>query len=47
MTAFIYVYIMAKKGKKIRAMKEKVEAGKKYGLDEAIQLVKDVSYAKF
>ncbi|MEW6003481.1 MAG: 50S ribosomal protein L1 [Nitrospirota bacterium] len=34
-------------GKKLTAVKEKIEVGKEYPLDEAIGLVKDLSYAKF
>lgn len=38
---------MAKKGKKYRAALEKVEAGKKYELQEAIGKVKEIAFAKF
>ncbi len=34
-------------GKKIELAKEKIESGKKYSLEEAINLVKECSYAKF
>ncbi len=34
-------------GKKIKAAKEQVEAGKEYPLDEAVGLVKKMAYAKF
>jgi len=34
-------------GKKFKESLEKVEAGKVYGYDEAIKLVKDISFAKF
>lgn len=33
--------------KRIKAIKEKVEAGKHYAIDEALQLLKDVSSVKF
>lgn len=38
---------MPKHGKKFRAAAEKVEAGKTYSLPEAIQLVKEIAFAKF
>ena len=38
---------MKKHGKKYRAAVEKLEAGRKYGLDEAAQKIKDVAFAKF
>lgn len=38
---------MAKKGKKYQAALEKVEQGKKYGLEEAIAKVKEIAFAKF
>jgi len=38
---------MAKKGKKYTAALEKVEPGKKYGLEEAITKVKEIAFAKF
>ncbi len=38
---------MAKKGKKYRAAAEKVEAGKKHTLDEAVKKVKEIAFAKF
>ena len=38
---------MAKSGKKIRAAREKAEAGKIYALGEALQLVKDCAAANF
>jgi len=38
---------MAKRGKKFLEMKKKIEAEKKYPLDEAIGLVKEVSYSSF
>ncbi|MDQ2746556.1 MAG: 50S ribosomal protein L1 [Acidobacteriota bacterium] len=38
---------MAKHGKKYQAASEKVEQGKKYGLDEAIAKVKEIAFAKF
>lgn len=34
-------------GKKIKSAKEKIEIGKEYSLEEAINLVKECSYAKF
>ncbi len=34
-------------GKKIKAAKEQVEAGKEYPLEEAVGLVKKMAYAKF
>ena len=38
---------MAKAGKNYRSALEKVEQGKKYGLDEAISKVKEIAFAKF
>jgi len=38
---------MAKIGKRIKAYQSKVEAGKIYGLDEALALIKDCANAKF
>lgn len=38
---------MAKKGKKYLAALEKVEAGKKYTLEDGIAKVKEISFAKF
>ena len=38
---------MAKQGRKYLAALEKVETGKKYGLEEAIMKVKEVAFAKF
>ena len=38
---------MAKTGKNYRAALEKVEQGKKYGLEEAISKVKEIAFAKF
>ncbi len=38
---------MAKKGKKYLAAAEKVEAGKKHTLDEAVKKVKEIAFAKF
>lgn len=38
---------MAKNGKRYRAIRETVEPGKVYALDEAISLVKDAARAKF
>jgi large subunit ribosomal protein L1 len=38
---------MKKHGKKYRAAVEKLEAGRKYGLDEAAQKIKEVAFAKF
>ena len=38
---------MAKKGKKYLAAQEKVEPNKKYTLDEAIEKVKEIAFAKF
>jgi large subunit ribosomal protein L1 len=34
-------------GKKFRAVREKIETGKEYALEDAIRLVKETSYAKF
>ncbi len=36
-----------KRGKKHAKSSEKVESGKRYALDEAVSLIKAVSYAKF
>ena len=38
---------MARRGKKYRAVREKVEPTKKYSLDEALKMVKEMHYAKF
>lgn len=38
---------MAKLSKRARAIKEKVEAGKQYGILDAVQLLKDLSSVKF
>src|SRR5712692_2344728 len=38
---------MKKHGKKYRAAVEKLEAGRKYGLDDAAQKIKEVAFAKF
>src|SRR5262245_51314483 len=38
---------MKKHGKKYRAAVDKLEAGKKYGIDEAAQKIKEVAFAKF
>jgi large subunit ribosomal protein L1 len=38
---------VAKSGKKFAAAKKKIEAGKKYGLEEAVALVKECAFAKF
>ena len=38
---------MPNHGKKFRAAAEKVEAGKTYGLGDAVKLVKEVAFAKF
>ena len=38
---------MRKHGKKYRAATEKLEAGRKYTLDEGVEKVKEVSFAKF
>jgi large subunit ribosomal protein L1 len=38
---------MKKHGKKYRAAAEKVEAGRKYNLDEGIAKVKEIAFAKF
>lgn len=38
---------MAKRGKKYAAANAKVDPDKKYGLEEAVALVKETSYAKF
>ena len=38
---------MRKHGKKYRAATEKVEAGRKYTLDEGVEEVKEISFAKF
>lgn len=34
-------------GKKIEAIREKIEAGKEYSLEDAVRLVKETAYAKF
>ena len=36
-----------KRGKKYLAALEKIEQGRKYTLDEAVALVKEVAFAKF
>lgn len=38
---------MAKLSKRVRAIKEKVEPGKQYGLDEAVAILKECATAKF
>ncbi len=38
---------MARLGKRMRAIREKVEPGKIYGVDEALQLLKELSSVKF
>lgn len=38
---------MAKKGKKYRAALEKIEAGKKYDINEGMAKVKEIAFAKF
>ncbi|NDY42331.1 50S ribosomal protein L1 [Dissulfurirhabdus thermomarina] len=38
---------MARHGKRYRSLKEKVEAGRRYGLDEAVELVLATKSAKF
>jgi large subunit ribosomal protein L1 len=38
---------MRKHGKKYRAAEEKVEAGRKYSLDEGVAKVKEIAFAKF
>jgi large subunit ribosomal protein L1 len=38
---------MAKKGKRLRAARERIDAEKAYGLEEAIALIKDCATAKF
>ena len=38
---------MRKHGKKYRAAAEKLEAGRKYTLEEGVSLVKEISFAKF
>lgn len=38
---------MKKHGKKYRAAVEKLEGGRKYGLDDAAQKIKEVAFAKF
>src|SRR5215470_17360735 len=38
---------MKKHGKKYRAAVEKLDAGKKYSVDEAAQKIKDIAFAKF
>jgi large subunit ribosomal protein L1 len=38
---------MAKRGKKYRAVADKIEVGRQYNPEEAVALVKETSYAKF
>src|SRR2546428_3998628 len=38
---------MKKHGKKYRAAMEKIEAGRKYSLDDAVKKLKEVAFAKF
>src|SRR5881409_28624 len=38
---------MKKHGKKYRAAAEKVEEGRKYSLDEAVKMLKEIAFAKF
>ena len=38
---------MKRRGKKYRAAEEKVEAGRKYNLDEGVAKVKEIAFAKF
>jgi large subunit ribosomal protein L1 len=38
---------MKKRGKKYRAAEEKIEAGRKYNLDEGVAKVKEIAFAKF
>jgi large subunit ribosomal protein L1 len=38
---------MRKHGKKYRAAAEKLEVGRKYTLDEGVEMVKEISFAKF
>jgi len=38
---------MAKSAKRVKAFQSKIEAGKAYGLDEALALIKDCATAKF
>lgn len=38
---------MAKQSKRLRAIREKIEPGKQYALDEALTLLKDASQVKF
>src|SRR3954468_8997685 len=38
---------MKKHGKKYRAAAEKIEAGRKHNLDEAVAKVKEIAFAKF
>ena len=38
---------MKKHGKKYNAAAEKIEAGRKYNLDEAVAKVKEIAFAKF
>ena len=35
------------KSKRIRAMREQIETGKSYGIDEALELLKSLSKVKF
>ena len=34
-------------GKKLTAVKEKIEIGKEYSLEDAVKLVKEASFTKF
>jgi len=38
---------MKKHGKKYRAARKKIEAGRKHNLDEAVAKVKEIAFAKF
>src|ERR1700746_1857940 len=38
---------MKKHGKKYRAAAEKIDAGRKYNLDEAVKTLKEIAFAKF
>src|SRR5260370_32888948 len=38
---------MKKHGKKYRAAAEKIEDGRKYNLEEAVKLLKEIAFAKF
>src|SRR5499433_2159267 len=38
---------MKKHGKKYRAAVEKIDAGRKYNLDEAVKTLKEIAFAKF